>query len=158
MLPGPPHGIVTFFRYCFRFQKDFQRGETQTPAYPGGKVSNPKNFGTTTVRLREGKKVQELHEELVRLMGQWEDIYKQLKTTTPPAKLLSELDKPASVLRDMLSDGFSRIVVNEKDLYTDIRAYMQNISPDQVGIVQLHTLETGVRCFQRNQTDQSLFW
>jgi ribonuclease G len=87
----------------------------------------------------EGKKVQELHEELMQLIAKWEDIYRQLKTVVPPAKLLSELDKPASVLRDLLTDSFSRIVVNEKDLYADIKSYLQAISPDQVGIVQLYT-------------------
>jgi ribonuclease G len=71
-------------------------------------------------------------------MGKWEEIFRQLKTEAPPAKLLSELDKTASVLRDLLTDSFSRIVVNDKDLYADIRAYLQNISPDQVNIVQLY--------------------
>jgi ribonuclease G len=98
----------------------------------------PKNFSIIIRTAAEGKKVQELHEEVVQLLGKWEEIFRQLKTVAPPAKLLSELDKPASVLRDMLSDGFSRIVVNDKDLYTDIRGYMQNISPDQVNIVHLH--------------------
>lgn len=99
----------------------------------------PKNFGLIIRTAAEGKKVQELHEELTRLMGQWEDIYKQLKTVTPPAKLLSELDKPASVLRDLLSDGFSRIVLNDKDLHADIKEYLQNISPEQVNIAQYYS-------------------
>ncbi|MCC7245522.1 MAG: Rne/Rng family ribonuclease [Saprospiraceae bacterium] len=99
----------------------------------------PKNFNLIIRTAAEGKKVQELHEELIQLMGKWEEIFKQLKSTTPPAKLLSELDKTGSVLRDLLSDGFSRIVVNDKDMYADIKAYLQNISPDQVNIVQLYT-------------------
>ena len=75
----------------------------------------------------------------MQLMGKWEEIFKQLKTVVPPGKLLSELDKPASVLRDLLSDGFSRIMVNDKTLYEDIKIFMQAISPQQVGIVQLYS-------------------
>lgn len=98
----------------------------------------PKNFGMVIRTASEGKKVQELHEELIHLMGRWEEIYRQLKTVNPPAKLLSELDKPASVLRDLLTDSFSRIVINDKDLYADIKAYLQSNSPEHVKIVQLH--------------------
>lgn len=39
----------------------------------------------------------------------------------------------------MLSDSFSRIVVNERELYSEIKTYLQSISPDQVGILQLYT-------------------
>ncbi len=98
----------------------------------------PKNFGMVIRTAAEGKKVQELHEELMHLMGRWEEIFRQLKTVNPPAKLLSELDKPASVLRDLLTDSFSRIVVNDKDLFADIKAYLQSNSPEHVKIAQLY--------------------
>jgi ribonuclease G len=99
----------------------------------------PKNFGIIIRTAAEGKKVQELHEEVMELLGKWEEIFKQLKSEAPPAKLLSELDKTGSVLRDLLSAGFSRIVVNDKDIHADIRAFLQNVSPDQVNIAQLYT-------------------
>lgn len=99
----------------------------------------PKNFGMVIRTAAEGKKVQELHEELMHLMGRWEEIYRQLKTVNPPAKLLSELDKPASVLRDLLTDSFSRIIVNDKDLFADIKTYLQSNSPEHVKIVQMYT-------------------
>ena len=98
----------------------------------------PKNFSLIVRTAAEGKKVQDLHEEVMQLMAKWEEIFRQLKTVNPPAKLLSELDKPASVLRDLLSDSFSRIVVNDQDLYADIRSYLQSISPQLVHIVQQH--------------------
>lgn len=99
----------------------------------------PKGFGIIMRTASEGKKVQELHEEVVQIMNRWEEIYRQLKTVAAPACLLSELDKTSSVLRDLLTDSFSRIVVNDKDLYADIRSYLQTISPDQVKIVQQYT-------------------
>jgi ribonuclease G len=99
----------------------------------------PKNFGLIVRTAAEGKKVQDLHEELEYLMGKWEDIFKQLKTITPPAKLLSELDKPASVLRDLLTDSFSKIVVNDEDIFRDIKSYLQTISPKLVHIIQMHS-------------------
>lgn len=136
-LPGR-YMVLSPFADTVSVSKKIGSGEERKRLHTLAESIKPKNFGLIIRTAAEGKKVQELHEELTHLMGQWEDIYRQLKTAVPPTKLLSELDKPASVLRDMLSAGFSRIVVNEKDLYADIRAYMQSISPEQVGIVQLH--------------------
>lgn len=137
-LPGR-HMVLSPFADSVSVSKKIASGEERKRLHTLAESIKPKNFGIIIRTAAEGKKVQELHEELVRLLGQWEDIYRQLKTVNPPAKLLSELDKPASVLRDLLSDGFSRIVVNDKDLLADVRAYLQNISPDQVGIAQLYS-------------------
>jgi ribonuclease G len=136
-LPGR-YMVLSPFSDAVSVSKKISSAEERKRLHTLAESIKPKNFGIIIRTAAEGKKVQELHEELTRLVGQWEDIYKQLKSETPPAKLLSELDKPASVLRDMLSDGFSRIVVNDKELYTDIRSYLQNISPEQVNIAQMH--------------------
>jgi len=136
-LPGR-YMVLSPFSDAVSVSKKISSSEERKRLHTLAESIKPKNFGIIIRTAAEGKKVQELHEELTRLVGQWEDIFQQLKTESAPAKLLSELDKPASVLRDMLSDGFSRIVVNDKELYTDIRAYLQNISPEQVNIAQLH--------------------
>ncbi len=99
----------------------------------------PKNFGLIIRTAAEGKKVAEMHEEVNELMAKWEEIFKSLKTETAPAKLLSELDKPASVLRDLLTDSFSRILVNDKELGGSIKSYLQSFSPEHAKMVTLHT-------------------
>lgn len=95
----------------------------------------PKNFGVIVRTAAEGKKVQDLHEELALMVSKWEDIYNQLKGSRPPAKLLSELDKTSSILRDILNDSFNKIVVNDQQLYANIRQFLGNIAPDKVNIV-----------------------
>ena len=98
----------------------------------------PKNFGLIVRTAAEGKKVADLHEELNGLLAKWEQIQQQLKKAAPPLKLLSELDKPSSILRDMLSDSFNKIVIDNKELYHNIKDYLGNIAPDQVSIVKQH--------------------
>ncbi len=98
----------------------------------------PKNFGLIVRTAAEGKRVAELHEELMGLMGKWEEIHKQLHQAEPPKKLLSELDKASSILRDVLSDSFNKIVVNDKELYENTKTLLNSISPDQVKIVKHH--------------------
>ncbi len=95
----------------------------------------PKSFGIIVRTAAEGKKVQDLHEELALMMSKWEDIYNQLNNSRPPSKLLSELDKTSSILRDILNDSFNKIVVNDNQLYQNIRQFLGNIAPDKVNIV-----------------------
>ncbi|MFM7401311.1 MAG: Rne/Rng family ribonuclease [Bacteroidota bacterium] len=137
-LPGR-YMVISPFSDSVSVSKKIASSEERKRLHTLAESIKPKNFGLIIRTAAEGKKVQELHEELMHLIGKWEEVFKQLKGCTPPAKLLSELDKTGSVLRDLLSDSFSKIVVNNKELYADIKAYLQNISPDQVNIVQHYT-------------------
>ena len=98
----------------------------------------PKNFGLIVRTAAEGKKVADLHEELGFMMAKWEQVHNQLVKSQPPMKLLSELDKASSILRDILNDSFNRIIVNDKELFHNVKTFMASISPEQVKIVKLH--------------------
>ncbi len=137
-LPGR-HLVLTPFQNSISVSKKIGSPEERKRLQSLAESIRPKNFGIVVRTAAEGKKVAELHEEVNELMGKWEEIFKALKTTNPPGKILSELDKPASILRDLLSDSFGKIVVNDKELHTGIKTYLQNISPEQAKILQLHT-------------------
>ncbi len=98
----------------------------------------PKNFGVIVRTAAEGKKTADLHEELTTMYGKWEKIFHALKTAQPPVKLMSEIDKTSSILRDLLSDSFNRVVTDDKEMYDNIRNYLQSIAPEQVKIVHFH--------------------
>ncbi len=98
----------------------------------------PKNFGVIVRTAAEGKNTGALIEEINMLTDKWNDIWENLKGEQKPKKLLSEMDKTTSILRDLLTDSFNRIVVDDADLYERIKAYLQDIAPDQVKILQLH--------------------
>lgn len=137
-LPGR-YMVLSPFSEVVTVSKKISSTEERKRLHTLAESIRPKHFGLIMRTAADGKKVQELHEEMMQLLGRWEEIFRQLKSVIPPAKLLSELDKPTSVLRDLLTDSFGRIVVNDKDLYNDIRSYLQSISPEQVGIVQHYT-------------------
>ena len=98
----------------------------------------PKNFGVIVRTAAEGKKVADLHEELQLMLDKWASMQKQMHRAKPPVKLLSELDKTSSILRDLLTDSFNRIVVDDQQMYQNIRSYLSSIAPDHVDIVQQH--------------------
>lgn len=104
----------------------------------------PLNFGVIVRTAAEGKKVSDLHEELNQLLEKWGSVRSQLVHSKPPVKLLSELDKTTSILRDMLSDDFNRIVIDDKDLYDNVKSYLQSVAPKRVNILHYYRGSTPV--------------
>ena len=98
----------------------------------------PKNFGVIVRTASEGKKVADLHEEMVGLTRKWDQLHHQLTHSKSPGKLLSELDKTSSILRDILNESFNKIVVNDRAMYENLKDFMSSIAPDQVNIVEFH--------------------
>ncbi|NRB61927.1 MAG: Rne/Rng family ribonuclease [Saprospiraceae bacterium] len=98
----------------------------------------PKNFGVIVRTAAEGKKVADLHEELQIMLDKWESIHAQMHKAKPPLKLLSELDKTSSILRDLLTDSFHKVVVDDKQLFQNIKGYLSSIAPEKMDIVQFH--------------------
>ncbi len=95
----------------------------------------PRNFGVIVRTAAEGKNTAELHEDLNNLVNTWKSIQKNLRNAEAPAKILSEQDKTTSILRDLLTPDFNRIIINDKNIYTDTRLYIQKIAPDKTEIV-----------------------
>jgi len=95
----------------------------------------PKKMGVIVRTAGKGKKVADLHRELSNLENKWKQIYTELKSSKPPVKLLSEIDKTSTILRDMLNSTFNKVVIDDESLYKDVKAYMGRIAPDRVKIV-----------------------
>jgi ribonuclease G len=95
----------------------------------------PKNLGVIVRTAAEGMSTADLHQDLLSLEATWKTIQHNLKGAVPPQIILSEQGKANSMLRDLLNEDFNKIVVNNKDLYTDTRAYIQKIAPQKLDIV-----------------------
>jgi Ribonuclease G/E len=52
-------------------------------------------------------------------------IQQNIKGAVAPAKILSEQTKTTSILRDLLNEDFNKIVVNDKNIFTDTKNYIQ---------------------------------
>lgn len=86
----------------------------------------------------EGKNTAELHEDLSALVEMWKSIQTNLKGAVAPAKILSEQTKATSILRDLLNEDFNKIVVNDKNIFTDTKNYIQRIAPEKADIVSFY--------------------
>ena len=63
---------------------------------------------------------------------------KSIANTNTPTKILSELNRASSILRDVMNDSFTSIVTNDETLQSEIKEYLQEIYPEKQDIVKLH--------------------
>jgi ribonuclease G len=98
----------------------------------------PANFGVIIRTVSEGKGVDELQKDLLDLISKWEIFTKRLKSAEPPQKVLGEMDRASTILRDILTDEFTHIYVNDPVIYEETKSYVQEISPDLEKIVKLY--------------------
>ena len=65
----------------------------------------PKGFGVIIRTVAQGKKVAELDRDLENLMDRWNAMCKKLRGAHLPSKVLSELNRGASIIRDVFNDS-----------------------------------------------------
>ncbi len=79
------------------------------------------------------------------MVSKWDKLYNNLKGgVTPPKKVLGELNRTSTVLRDMLSSKFTNIHVNDEAVYDEIRDYVKTISPEKESIVKHYKGKDGI--------------
>src|SRR5574344_439322 len=103
----------------------------------------PKNFGVIVRTAAEGRIVAELDADLRDLKDKWDTIYKRLPKTLPPKKLVSEIDRSTAIIRDLLTEDFANVYVNDAALYEELTNYVKTLSK-QKDIVHHYKLQTPI--------------
>ena len=130
--------VLTPFNDIIAVSRKIHSSEERKRLHKIIEAIKPKNFGVIVRTAAEGKHTAELHEDLLALINTWKTLQRNLKGAVPPAKILSEEGKTNSILRDLLSEDFNKIVVNDKNIYNDTKTYIQRIAPDKTDILSLH--------------------
>ncbi len=99
----------------------------------------PENFGVIIRTVAESKEVAELDKDLRNLVKTWEDGIKRLVTANPRDKVIGEISKTSSILRDVLNESFDNIHVDDKKIYEEVKSYIHTIAPEKEKIVKLYT-------------------
>ena len=98
----------------------------------------PKNFGVIIRTVAENMKVADLDKDLRELMQKWDECYYGLKKASPPSRVLGELDRTSALIRDVLSDDFNSIYIDDVKLYEETKAYLKSFAPDKIKMVKLY--------------------
>lgn len=99
----------------------------------------PKGFGVIIRTVAEGKKVAELDRDLQNLLNKWTAMCKTLHRADHPSKVLVEMNRASSILRDVFNDSFTGIHVDDEELHDNIKDYLHEIAPDKESIVKLYS-------------------
>ncbi|MDO5978507.1 ribonuclease E/G [Flavivirga spongiicola] len=102
------------------------------------KSITPPGFGIIVRTVAQGRKVAELDKDLQNLLSRWTAMCKKLHKAHHPSKVLGEMNKASSILRDIFNDTFTSIHVDDEELYIQIKDYVQEIAPKKESIVKLY--------------------
>ncbi|KAB1068310.1 ribonuclease E/G [Tamlana haliotis] len=118
------------------------------------KSITPPGFGVIVRTVAQGKKVAELDKDLQNLLSRWTAMCKKLHKAHHPSKVLGEMNKASSILRDIFNDTFTSIHVDDETLFYQIKDYVQEIAPKKESIVKLY--QSNVPIFEKHGIERQI--
>ncbi len=98
----------------------------------------PKNFGVIVRTVAEGKMVADLHNDLQALVEKWYAVAAKLENAKAPKIIQGEINRTSAILRDLLSEEFNSIIVNDTTIYDELKEYIRTIAPEKLDILKLY--------------------
>jgi ribonuclease E len=101
----------------------------------------PKQHGVIVRTAAEGVTTAEIENDVLRLVSQWEQIEALAKRSKAPALLYREPDMAVRVIREEFNSNYRGVVIDDRELYEEVRAYVGSISPELADRVELYDPE-----------------
>ncbi|MFO7448445.1 MAG: Rne/Rng family ribonuclease [Ignavibacteriaceae bacterium] len=89
----------------------------------------PKNYGLIIRTVAKNQTEESLKDDLSNLVKTWEDIESSVKNEKPPTIIYQDLNTTSSVIRDLFTPDVSKVFIDSKKLYKQIKNYVQLIHP-----------------------------
>jgi ribonuclease G len=64
---------------------------------------------------------------------------KNLREAKPRDKIIGEMSRASSIMRDLLNDSFDNITIDSKEMYDEARAYIHEIAPEKDKILRFYS-------------------
>ncbi len=96
----------------------------------------PEGFGVIIRTVASGKEVAELDRDLRNLVETWQEGMKRLQNAKPREKIIGEVGRASSLLRDVLNESFDSIVTDDDEIFSEVKSYIQTIAPKKEKIVK----------------------
>ena len=98
----------------------------------------PENFGVIIRTVAKGKDVAELDKDLRNLVETWQEGMKRLRKAKPRDKVIGEMSRASSLLRDMMNESFDSVTTDDKVIHDEIKTYIKKIAPEKEKIVKMY--------------------
>jgi ribonuclease E len=113
----------------------------------------PEGFGLIVRTAAESVEEAELERDLARLTRLWQEIDNRAQKGSAPLEIYVEPDLVIRVVRDLFSKEYDRLVIEGRDAYDRVVAYLRAVAPELIDKVQLHEGPEGIFDAE-NVTDQ----
>jgi ribonuclease G len=98
----------------------------------------PQGFGLIIRTVASGKDYETLKADFDTLLRTWRKIEEKAKTDKAPKLIHKDMGITSSVIRDLFSSDVSRVVVDSKKLYLEIKEYLAEVAPGLLPKVELY--------------------
>jgi ribonuclease G len=98
----------------------------------------PPTFGVIVRTNAENQEEKVFLQDLESLLTTWREIEKTVKEETPPALIYKDMATTSSVIRDLFSEDISRVLIDNKKLFKEIRTYVKLVAPSMVEKIEYY--------------------
>ncbi len=99
----------------------------------------PDGFGVIVRTQAEGKNARALDTDLRLLVEKWRKIEEKLAgKPKQPLTLHEDVNMVSSMIRDLFSDDYDRILIDDQKVYRNVKSYVQAVAPSMADAVQLY--------------------
>ncbi|MEK7292011.1 MAG: ribonuclease E/G, partial [Actinomycetota bacterium] len=117
----------------------------------------PEEHGIIVRTASEHATEQELATDLTRLLTQWEVIKDKAKKANSPTLLYREPPLAVRVIREEFSSDYRGVAIDDKDLYDEVRDYIQAFNPEFVDRVEYYDAsKEGLPMFEHYRVHEQL--
>ena len=103
------------------------------------KMLLPEGFGVIVRTVAEGKDAKSLDTDLRLLLEKWRKIEKKLAGKPEgPLKVHEDVNMASSIIRDLFSNDYDRILIDQPRMHRNVKNYIQAVAPQMAKAVQMH--------------------
>ncbi len=130
-MPGSSHVGVS--------RKIEERGERARLRKLAKEIVPPGSGGVIVRTVGEELNRNTFEEEFKRLHQAWKEIQRKAETAEAPALVHGEAKLISGVIRDLFSDKFDSLTVDNREIHAEITRYVKQVDPDLLGRLHLYS-------------------
>ena len=104
----------------------------------------PKNYGLIIRTVAKDQAEDAMKDDLKNLMKTWQEIEANVKTEKPPSLIYQDMNTTSSVIRDLFTPDITKVFIDSKKLYKQIRSYVQVVQPGLADKIELFPSGTSI--------------
>src|SRR5690606_23695577 len=100
----------------------------------------PEDAGGVIIRTVGEELTREIFErELKTLLNTWKKIQRRARSARPPVLIHREAKLTSGIIRDVFSEKVDALIIDSKDVYNEVKQYLQGVDPELLGRVHLYS-------------------